>query len=193
MHPRRSRPGAYGRRLGVMLVLSLLGIEAASAADPPRVPPVVLTDESGRQVRLYEDLIKGHVVAVNFIFTSCPTVCRPMSAIFSHVQSLLGSRPVRLVSITIDPATDTPRKLAEWKAQFRGGRSWTLLTGSAAQIDDVRRAFGVYTPDRFSHSPTIVIVDDIRGRSTRIDGLARATAIVQAIDALSKVSAEARR
>jgi len=187
MPPRPDPAPVQGRRAAVVTIaLAVLLAGAARAADSPRIPNVVLTDETGRQVRVYDDLVKDHVVAVNFIFTSCPTICLPMSATFSQVQPLIGSRPVRLVSVSVDPGIDTVERLAAWKARFHGGPSWTLLTGPPTDIDRLRKALGVYTPDRVDHSPTIVLVDDKRGRSTRIDGLASARAIIEAIDRLSK-------
>ncbi|HJZ74252.1 MAG TPA: SCO family protein [Vicinamibacterales bacterium] len=179
------------KRAAIVLALLLAG--TAAAADPPRIPDVVLTDETGRQIRVYDELVKDRVVAVNFIFTTCPTICQPMSATFSQLESMLGSRPVRLVSVSVDPGTDTPQRLAAWKARFHGGRSWTLLTGSLPEIDRLRKALGVYTPDRFSHTPTVVVLDDRRGRSTRISGLAPARAILEAIDALSSGSQKSTR
>lgn len=198
MRPPRSprSPLVVRQPVGVMLVSAMLLAGAGRAADRPLVPgvrDVVLTDETGRQVRLYDDLVKDHVVAMNFMFTTCPTICQPMSAMFSHAQRLLGSRPVRLVSVTVDPGTDTPRRLAEWKARFQGGPSWTLLTGSKEQIDRLRKILGVYTADRFSHSPTVVLIDDIHGRSTRISGLTPAATVIGAIDALSSGAPEAGR
>ena len=178
MQPRR-------RARCVAIVLALLLTVTVTAADRLRIPDVVLTDENGRQIRVYDDLVKDRVVAMNFIFTTCPTICQPMSATFSQLESMLGSRPVRLVSVSVDPGTDTPQRLAEWKARFHGGRSWTLLTGPLPEIDRLRKALGVYTPDRFSHSPTTVVIDDSIGRSTRISGLAPARAIMGAIDSLS--------
>src|SRR5712691_11958691 len=100
MRPHRDPPRLFARHgAGVLLGAAVLLSGTARAADPQRVPPVVLTDETGRQVRVYDDLVKDHVVAMNFIFTTCSTICQPMSATFSHVQSLIGPRPVRLVSV----------------------------------------------------------------------------------------------
>jgi cytochrome oxidase Cu insertion factor (SCO1/SenC/PrrC family) len=175
------------------VALTLLLARSGGASEFPRIPDIVLTDETGRRVRVYDDLVKGHVVAINFMFTACPTICQPMSATFSQVQRQIGSRPVRLVSVSVDPETDTPQRLAEWKARFRGGSSWTLLTGAAAEIDRLRKVLGVYTPDRFNHSPTIVLIDDPGGRSTRISGLASAKNIAEALDALSKAPAKTTR
>jgi protein SCO1/2 len=42
-------------------------------------------------VRFYTDLVKGRVVAVNFIFTTCTTICPPLGATFARVQRELES------------------------------------------------------------------------------------------------------
>jgi len=151
------------------------------AAAPP--PDVALTDENGRSVQFYGDLVKGHVVAVNFIFTTCTTICQPMSGTFAKAETLLAGRPnARLVSITIDPETDTPERLAAWKKRFNGGARWTMLTGPKDQIDRLRKALGVFTPDRINHTPTVVILDGPAGRTTRVIGLVSARAIVSAME-----------
>jgi protein SCO1 len=165
----------------------------APTSAAPKLPPVTLTDENGKPVRLYDDLAKGRILVMNFIFTSCSTICQPMSATFARMQSLLGARPVRLVSVTIDPETDTPARLAEWKAKFQGGPAWTLLTGPQPEIDRVRKAVGVYTADRLSHSPMIVVLDDIHRRWTRVNALAPAQDVINAIDELTAAAASAQR
>jgi protein SCO1/2 len=177
--------------LALLLVLTLVPSPRARGEGQGEGPfsrslGVTLTNEQGRDVRVYDDLVKGRVVAVNFIFTSCTTVCQPMSATFAQAETLLGRRASHLISISIDPEMDTPARLASWKKRFHGGDSWTLLTGSRADIDALRKSLGVYTPDRFSHSPTVVVIDDLHGRSTRLNGFASASAIVDMIDSLSK-------
>jgi protein SCO1/2 len=156
-------------------------------ASAPRivVPDVDMTDQSGRHVRAWSDVMKGHTVAINFVFTSCSTICTPMGATFGKVQSLVGRSNVRLVSISIDPANDTPQKMARWGARFGAGASWSLLTGSRENVDALLKAFGLYTPDRFNHSPTVVVMSS-DGRWTRVSGIGPAKAIAGAIEAMSR-------
>src|SRR6185503_18939342 len=78
------------------------------------IPDIELLDQDGRKIHFYTDLGKGHTVAINFIFTTCTTICPPLGATFARVQKELGDRmgrDVRLISITVDPATDTPERL----------------------------------------------------------------------------------
>jgi len=140
----------------------------------------VLTD-SGQKVP-FADLIGNRTVAINFIFTSCPTVCPLMGANFGKVQKLLGSRDVALISVSIDPETDTPARLVEWSKRFGAGPGWTLVTGSTLDINQVLKAFGIFTSDPSSHSPSVFIADAKRGIWRRVDGLASPSTILGVID-----------
>jgi cytochrome oxidase Cu insertion factor (SCO1/SenC/PrrC family) len=76
------------------------------------LPDVVLSDQNGRQVHFFSDLVKNRVVAINFIFTSCEAICPRMGETFGELQRLMADRigrDVFLISISIDPLTDTPR------------------------------------------------------------------------------------
>ena len=71
-----------------------------------KIPDVVVTDQDGRKVRFYSDLIKDKVVVLSFFYTSCTFVCTRQGKVFSELQSLLGERlgkSVFLISVTRDP------------------------------------------------------------------------------------------
>src|SRR5712691_4974642 len=94
----------------------------AIAATTPAVTAVNLNiadapviDQTGAARHFYSDLIKDRVVVMNFIFTTCTTICPTMGATFSRVQRLLGDRSVSLISVSVDPATDTPQRLDAWR------------------------------------------------------------------------------
>src|SRR5215468_5373921 len=160
---------------------------AAELHPRPAIPDVELIDQHGRPVHLYRDLVQGRVVAINFVFTSCTTICPPMGAIFGRLEELLGDPArVRLISISIDPVVDTPERLAAWGAHFHAGPGWTLLTGRKETIDALRKALAVFTPDLDSHAPVVLIGDDATGQWTRADGLAPATKLAEQIRTLLK-------
>ncbi len=124
----------------------------------------------------YSDLVKGKVVAVNFIFTTCTTICPPLGATFARVQKELGARAgrdVRLISVSVDPATDTPERLKVWGAKFHAGEGWTFVTGAKPQVDELLRALGAATAGPADHSPTVLVGNDATGQWTRAYGLAR--------------------
>src|SRR5262249_9662735 len=94
------------------------------------IPDIVLLSQRGEKVHFYSDLVKGRVVAINTIFTTCTTICPPMGVNFSRLRKLLGShagRDVNLISITVDAEVDTPERLDKWSRQFgEMGPGWIL-------------------------------------------------------------------
>ncbi|HET9228135.1 MAG TPA: SCO family protein [Thermoanaerobaculia bacterium] len=151
------------------------------------IPDVQLVDQDGRAVR-FPDLIKDRVVAVNFIFTTCTTVCPPMGATFGR---LLKDRPdVHLISVSVDPRTDTPERLKAWAAKFGAGPGWTLVTGDAAQVRKLLDAFGVYTANPADHTPLVLVGNDARGEWTRAYGLAPPAKLAELIDKASRNPAQ---
>jgi copper(I)-binding protein/cytochrome oxidase Cu insertion factor (SCO1/SenC/PrrC family) len=103
-----------------------------------------ITDE-GKTVRFFDDVIKGKVVSINFIYTSCPDSCPLETAQLVKVQDLLGDRvgkDVFFYSISVDPEVDTPEVLAEYKERF--GAKWTFLTGVDSEIIEIRKKLGLY-------------------------------------------------
>jgi protein SCO1 len=175
---------------------ALLLVMAAATAEPGgtmslSVPDVVLLDQNGDRVHVWSELIRDNVVVMNFVFTSCTTICSPMGANFGELQKHV--RPdVRLISVSIDPGTDTPQRLKKWSSQFRAGPSWTLLTGEHEDVERLLKALGVYSPNRFNHSPVLLIGDGGSGRWLRANGLAAPGDVVTMIERVRSVKAEAR-
>jgi protein SCO1/2 len=113
-------------------------------------PNVRLRTQENRDVRFYDDLIKGKVVLLNFMFTSCTTLCPRSTENLVKVQQALGDhagRDVFMVSISVDPQTDTPAVLKEYGERFHTKPGWTFVTGKAADIDLLQRQLGVFDND----------------------------------------------
>lgn len=113
-------------------------------------PDLPLTGHDGKSYRLFSDLLKDKVVAINFIYTSCPDVCALETARLREVQEILGDRVGRdvfLYSITIDPKHDTPAVLKRYAEKFEVGPGWLFLTGKEADITLIRKKFGLYSED----------------------------------------------
>jgi len=120
-----------------MLALSILiagcGREKIKNAKNWPVDSFEYTDQNGEPLSL--DDLKGKVWVANFIFTSCETVCPPMTANMARLQQKIreeGLKNVELVSFSVDPEVDTPEKLKEYAAKFTEDQSdWHFLTGYA--------------------------------------------------------------
>lgn len=144
------------------------------AAADVTVPDEELIDQDGHPVRIRE-LFADRIVAVNFVFTTCTTICSPMSAIFGRLQGTLGpamERKVRLVSISLDPATDTPEKLREYADRFDRRAGWTFLTGPPDRVARVLRGLGGQAFVREGHRPLTLIGSASDRRWQRVHGIA---------------------
>lgn len=137
-------------------------------------PNVPLVTQDGKQVRFFDDLIKGKVVAINFIFTGCSAACGMETARLRQVQDLIGDRmgkDVFFYSISIDPDNDTPEALKAYAAKFNVGPGWTFLTGKQKDIDLLRTRLGLYmppvnkdNPTQIDHDLAVVIGNQATGR-----------------------------
>ena len=159
--------------------------DATTAGSKMNIPDVELLDQNGKKIHFYTDLVKGETVVINFIFTTCTTICPPLGATFARVQRELGDkvgRDVRFISISVDPATDTPERLKAWGEKFHAGAGWTFVTGNKPQVDELLNALGASSARREDHSPTVLIGNDTHGNWTRTYGLANTTTLVHIIN-----------
>ncbi len=138
------------------------------------VPAVRLVRDDGKAVQLSSELDDGKPVVLDFIFTSCTTICPVMSQTFAHLQERLGEgrERIHLVSVSIDPEQDTPARLAEYARRFHAGDEWHFYTGTVEASVAVQRAFNAYGGDKMRHTP-LTLVRTAPGRPwVRIDGFA---------------------
>jgi protein SCO1 len=165
------------------------------SAGPAQIPDTTVYDQDGRRLRFYSDLVKGKTVAINFIFTTCTTICPPLTATFRKVQQELGDRlgrDLQLISISVDPTTDVPERLKAFAARFKAGPGWTFVTGDKQEIDLLLKALGASLGDKANHSPMVLVGNDRAAYWTRAYGLAPAATLVNLIgEASLKSAAEA--
>lgn len=165
-------PHAHHRQMAAAPAPEKTEVEAVTNLNIPDVP---VLDQDGTPKRFYTDLVKGKVVAINFVFTTCTTICPPMGANFAKLQKLLGERAgrdVQLISVSIDPNIDTPERMKAWAQKFGAGPGWTLVTGDREEITRLLKALGVYTASVSDHSPLVLLGNDARHQWTRAYGLA---------------------
>lgn len=138
------------------------------------LPDAPLSDQDGRQVRLRSDVLAGRIVVVDFIYTTCTTICPIYSATMAELQRRLGARAghdVQLVTVTVDPLRDTPRRLKEYASRHTDRtEGWAFLTGTKPNVDAVNKGFGSYTPNVDDHPPMVIVGDTSSGDWTRFYG-----------------------
>ncbi|MEP7294951.1 MAG: SCO family protein [Burkholderiales bacterium] len=190
MHSRIARRAMLQACCGAVVLLHAIG--AAAHGEKPHgvawpggnhfersvrsyaIPEVVLIDADARPVRLRELFASDDPVMVNFIFTTCSTICPVMVRVFADVPSRLGAaaKNLRMISISIDPENDTPAQLKSYAKNFGSDLQWRFLTGRLEDIKNVQRAFDVYRGDKMSHEP-LTLIRHARAKTwVRIDGFA---------------------
>ncbi len=137
--PRSFRIVAALAAAGALGVLALALLLVGRDEPPLRLYPLpdfALVDDGGRAFG--PERLAGKVSVVNFIFTSCPTVCPALTARMAWLQGRLDEPAVQLVSISVDPKNDTPEVLREYGERFgRDPARWTFVTG---ELGAVKRA-----------------------------------------------------
>src|ERR1700737_1493567 len=175
--PRR-RVGASLFRLSAIILAGLLSFAAqdrasshetsnqspvAAASFAPialTIPDTDVIDQNGRKLKFYRDLVKGRAVAINFIFTTCRTICPMLTATFGAVQEDVGDRLGRdlfLISISLDPENDTAFELSAYAQKFGAKSGWTFVTGQPADIAILLKALNASAPVTEDHTAIALI------------------------------------
>jgi cytochrome oxidase Cu insertion factor (SCO1/SenC/PrrC family)/mono/diheme cytochrome c family protein len=170
--------GALAAKRDIVRVARVLTQSKAAVRVNPNAPGRnwfpngTLTSDIGEPVRIFDDLLEGKVVLVNFIFTSCRGSCPSETARLKKVYNLLQDRmgeDVFFLSISVDPERDTPEKLAEYKARYKIGKGWNFYRGDKALVDEFQKSLGLLLDesdkqDELDHSLNIIIGNQATGK-----------------------------
>lgn len=123
------------------------------------IPAVRLVRDDGKMISLPQELDDGRPVVLNFIFTTCSSICPLMSQTFAQFDSQLGDDRdrVHLMSISIDPEEDTPARLREYAQKFHAGPEWQHYTGTVEASQAAQRAFNAWRGDKMNHTPITLL------------------------------------
>jgi protein SCO1/2 len=161
-------------------VLGIVGVLAAQSplADIGPAPATVLQDQEDRPFRL--DSLRGKAVLVSFVFTTCNGTCPTTTRTLVRVQNRLKAAglkrgEVEFVSISLDPARDTPDVLRQYATTFGADlASWHFLTGPSARVDRLISSWGIWTKRNaagvLDHSSRVFLIDP-NGRQREIYNL----------------------
>src|SRR4051812_17715145 len=151
------------------------------------VPHFALTDQSG--AAFDSSKLDGKVWIADFIYTSCPGPCPRMSSQMHQVATALSKiENIRLVSFTVDPATDTPQVLAEYATHFEADPArWFFLTGPAATLQKLSRDVFMLgdIAGNFEHSTRFMLID----QQSRVRGYY----LTEESDAIPRLIEDARK
>lgn len=137
------------------------------------VPDAELVIQDGTTITLHD--FRGQVLLLTFIYTRCPipNFCPLLSRQFQRLQPVLAERfgeEVHLLSLSFDPAYDTPATLRDYADRYtRDTSTWSFATGTEDTIAELASRFGVFfsaTGDTFDHNLTTALIDQ-EGRVVR--------------------------
>jgi len=137
-------------------------------------PDVTLMNQDGRKIKLHSLLYSGKPVVVDFIYTTCTTICPILSSGFASITEAFGDKAagsVQLISISIDPENDRPEQMKEYLGRFTSGKGWDFLTGSRDDIGKVLRAFDTVVVDKMAHQPILLFHGPRTDEWIRVEGL----------------------
>jgi protein SCO1/2 len=144
----------------------------------------VLIDQDGIGRRFYSDLIKDKVAIINVMFTTCENSCPVMEANFERIEKWLGPRlggDVRLISISIDPETDTPLRLKAYAKRFNANPGWYFLSGRKDNVELILRKLGLYVEQKQDHLNLFLIGNDRTGLWKKALGISDADKLIQVV------------
>ena len=115
-----------------------------------------LINQDGETVRFFDDVLKNKVVVINFIFTNCegacPLITHKLTLVRDRMEGQIGN-PLRFVSLSLDPARDTPAALKEFaKTHHADHDGWVFLTGKSENLEYIIKRLGQFTDDVEAHS-----------------------------------------
>ncbi len=186
---------AYGLAPPAKLVETIEGVAGKPvvttpvAASPAQkyFTDVRLVNQHGEDMKFYSDLLKGKVVIINAFFTSCTGVCPPMNKNLERVQEWLGERlgkDAYIISISVNPETDTPPRLKDYSAKFNARRGWFFLTGRKDDVSFALHKLGQKVAVREDHTTVIIIGNESTGYWKKANGMANHDALIKVVESV---------
>ena len=145
---------------------------------------VLLVNQNGEKMRFYSDLLKDKVVIINSFFATCTGSCLPLNRNLEKVQLALGDRlgkDVYIVSISVDPAVDTPASLKSYAKKLNARPGWFFLTGNKQEVDFALKKIGHFVDQKESHLNVFIIGNERTGLWKKAFGLAPSDELVKIV------------
>ena len=200
------------RRLPALAVLALLAApgQAQDAPQPPapqagahaeHLPPadrtaeverarkyfsdVLLVNQDGEEMRFYSDLLHGKTVVICPFFTTCTGVCPVLTQKVAAIQRRFADRlgkDLHLISLSVDPETDTPPLLKAYAERFKAEPGWYFLGGKKENVDWALYKVGQYVEDKAAHTNIMVIGNEATGHWKKAFGLSTPEELIQLVE-----------
>lgn len=178
----------YTPLLRSLLTVVILFWASAAFAAEPYFPNLPVTLQDGRQVRFYRDLLAGKTVVVHSFFATCHGACPVMLGKMRALQNALGDqlgKDVFLISISVDPRTDTPGKLDELAKSLDAKPGWVFVSGNERNVNWILYRLGQYLPAKEDHSTMLLIGNEPAGNWAKVHASEPLEEILNVLDRVS--------
>lgn len=148
---------------------------------------VMLVNQNGQKMRFYTDLLQGKVVIINSFFATCAGSCLPLTRNLEKLQQGLGDRmgkDVYILSISVDPAVDTPASLKAYAKKLNAGPGWFFLTGNKESVDFALKKIGHFVDSKENHLNIFIIGNERTGLWKKAFGLAKSDELLKVVDSV---------
>ena len=188
--------------LAIVMLCFASGLVVAQESPAQQIPPtdakaespakkyftdVVLTNQHGKKMRFYTDLLQGKVVIINSFFATCAGSCLPLNRNLEKLQAGLGPRmgkDVYIVSISVDPEVDTPAQLNAYAKKLNAGPGWYFLTGDKATVEFALKKIGHFVDNKQDHLNIFIIGNERTGLWKKAFGLAKSDELMKVVDSV---------
>lgn len=190
------RPMRGGRPRFCTLPLALLawvlfatGARATPGEPPPfafkAIPDAMVATAEGGRVGFRRDILRDRTAVICFFYTDCRFICVPQGRVFAKLATALGprlGREVVLISLSLQPETDTVTALQDWARHFEPPSGWFLLTGERGDLTPLWRALVGEIPPKSGHEALVLLLDEPTGTYRRLYGMDDTQAFLTALD-----------
>jgi len=164
-------------------MLAMKNKSTVQAQHAYNIPELILTDKNGNKISTTTLFTNDKTQVLDFIFTTCNTICPVLSGTFSQLDKKLATLndDIELISISIDPEFDTPSTLKKYGKQFDSSDQWKFYTGTRDDIIKLQTAFNAYRGSKMNHIPITFVRKSKEKKWTRIDGFASSNQLITLI------------
>lgn len=133
---------------------------------------IELIDQNGQRLAFYDDVLKGNIVVISFIFTNCQGACPLMTRNLTMIRDMLPTNvrdEIQFISISLDPVRDTPAAMKEFAQTHDADQErWLWLTGQPDNVNLITKKLGSYTDELEAHTTTLIAANVREAHWTKI-------------------------
>jgi protein SCO1/2 len=163
------------------------GVPHIASPGPKIFTNALLRTHEGKEVRFYDDLIKGKHVLINLMYATCEGACPIVTAnlvrVYEHLKNRMG-KDLFMLSMTVKPEDDDPAALKNYAEMHRALRpGWVFLTGEPYDLETIRyRLFAMnhiaIDTNIYGHTSFLLIINDATNRWLHVDPQASLTTVL---------------